>query len=118
MTESGGRRQEWGDRLRARARELGLSDSEVARRLGMTQRRYSSYVNVTREPNFSDLLRICAVLGVTPDHVLGVAPMDPREDAERRAIAAIREMPPRLRESAVAGLEAMASAARGKKAGD
>lgn len=116
MTESAGRAEEWGDRLRARARELGLSDSEVARRLGMTQRRYSSYVNMSREPKYVDLLRVCAALGITPDHVLGVVPMEPRDDAERRAVEAIRAMPPRIREVAVAALEAMAGAARKPRA--
>lgn len=105
MVESGGTGTEgWGDRLRARARELGLTDTEIGRRLGMTQRRYSSYVNMSREPNFQDLARICAVLGVTTDHVLGIRPVEAREDAERRAIEAIRMMPPRARELAVAAL--------------
>ena len=63
----------WGDRLRARARELGLTDVEVARRLGLAQGRYSAYVNGLREPNLSLFVRICQVLGTTPDVVLGVA---------------------------------------------
>lgn len=99
----------WGERLRARGRELGLSDSEVARRIGLTQRRYSSYVNMTREPNFGDLLRICAGLGVTPDWVLGVHPMEPGDDADRRALAALARMPAAYRSLAVAALEGMAA---------
>ncbi len=98
----------WGERLRARGRELGLSDSEVARRVGMTQRRYSSYVNMTREPNFGDLLRICAGLGLTPDWVLGVGPIEPADDAARRALAALARMPAAHRLLAVAALEGMA----------
>ena len=41
----------FGERLRARAKELGLTDSEVARRTGLTQRRNSNYVNETVEPD-------------------------------------------------------------------
>ena len=112
MGDSGAR--DWGERLRERAKELGISDSEVARRVGMTQRRYSSYVNMAREPNYEDLLRVCAVLGITPDHVLGVRPLEPREDVERRAVGALRRMPQKARELALAALEGMAESVRKK----
>jgi transcriptional regulator with XRE-family HTH domain len=57
-------------RLRERARELGLSDAEVARRAGLAERRYGHYVRGTREPDFETLMRICAVLDVTPNDLL------------------------------------------------
>lgn len=60
-----------GEKLRARARELGLSDVEVARRLGMSQSRYANYVVDKREPDFATFIRICRVLGTTPDLLLG-----------------------------------------------
>ena len=61
----------WGERLRARAKELGLTDADVARRLGITQGRYSTYVNMTREPDFATFSRMCKALQTTPDEVLG-----------------------------------------------
>lgn len=64
--------QTWGERLRLRARELGLTDAEVARRLGLAQGRYSAYVNMAREPDLALFLRICQALGTTPDVILGV----------------------------------------------
>ena len=63
---------DWGKRLKRRARALGLSDVQVARALGLSQGRYSSYVNQTREPDLELLVRICAYLGTTPNDVLGV----------------------------------------------
>jgi transcriptional regulator with XRE-family HTH domain len=60
-----------GEKLRARARELGVSDTEVARRLGLSQSRYANYVANKREPDFATLVRICRVLGTTPDLLLG-----------------------------------------------
>ena len=66
------RMETWSDRLRLRARELGLTDVEVARRLGLAQGRYSSYVNGTREPDLLLFVRICEVLQTTPDRILGV----------------------------------------------
>ncbi|WP_241667267.1 helix-turn-helix domain-containing protein [Muricoccus nepalensis] len=63
--------QEVGSRLRVRARVLGLSDAEVARRLGLGATRYANYVNGTREPDFATFLRICQVLETTPNDLLG-----------------------------------------------
>src|SRR5271169_4901612 len=57
-------------RLRDRARQMKLSDAEVARRSGLAERRYGHYVRGTREPDFTTLLRICAVLDATPNDLL------------------------------------------------
>ncbi|MFL1462597.1 helix-turn-helix domain-containing protein [Roseococcus sp. DSY-14] len=60
-------------RLRARARHLGLSDAEVARRAGLGQPRYSNYSNGIREPALDVLVAIARALETTPDRLLGVA---------------------------------------------
>jgi transcriptional regulator with XRE-family HTH domain len=57
-------------RLRERAQELDLSDAEVARRAGLAERRYGHYVRGNRQPDFETLLRIGAVLDVTPNDLL------------------------------------------------
>ncbi len=62
-----------GERLRLRARTLGLTDTEVARRLGLSQGRYSNYVNEVVEPDLGTLVRIARTLGLTADEVLGMA---------------------------------------------
>lgn len=56
--------------LRRKARELGLSHAEVARRAGLAERRYGHYVSGDREPNLATLLRICTVLATTPSELL------------------------------------------------
>lgn len=61
-----------GSRLRARARALGLSDAEIARRLGFGPSRYTNYISDLREPDFATLLRICELLETTPNDILGV----------------------------------------------
>ena len=71
----------WGERLRQRARELGLSDVDVARKLGLAQGRYSAYVNGAREPDLKLFVRICGALGTTPDVILGVSQSASPEDA-------------------------------------
>ncbi len=72
---------EYGERLRLRARELGLSDSEVARRLGLSQSRYAHYVSGVREPDYATFARICRVLAFSPNDALGFAevPEQPTE---------------------------------------
>jgi transcriptional regulator with XRE-family HTH domain len=74
--------QGFGDRLRKRARLLGMSDAEVARRIGLGERRYAHYVADTREPDLATLVKICRTLDVTPNELLGVTDM--REEPEER----------------------------------
>ena len=59
-----------GRRLRERARQLQLSDAEVARRSGLAERRYGHYVRGTREPDLATVLRISDVLDWTPNDLL------------------------------------------------
>ena len=80
-----------GDRLKARAAELGLSGAEVARRAGLTATRYGHYLQDIREPDLATLVRICRVLGLRPDVLLAYDQADPGSDAllaKRAAVAA------------------------------
>ena len=80
-----------GQRLRERARELGLADATVADRLGLSQQRYHNYVSDQTEPDYETLLRICRALYTTPNAVLGTEPprTEPDEaEALRARIAA------------------------------
>lgn len=60
-----------GHRLRVRARELGWSDAEVARRAGIAQTRYANYVSDRHEPDLATFARICSVLGASASDLLG-----------------------------------------------
>lgn len=62
----------FGSRLRQRAKELGISNSEAARRAGLTERRYGHYIVGNREPDLATLVRIAKVLGSSPNWLLGV----------------------------------------------
>jgi len=57
--------------LKKRAQELGLSNAEVARRAGLTERRYGNYITGRREPDLATLVRIARVLETTPNVLLG-----------------------------------------------
>lgn len=60
-----GRRGGVGSKLRTRARALGLSETEVTRRLDMGPSRYTNYVNDVRGPDCDTFLRICRVTGTS-----------------------------------------------------
>ena len=76
-----------GQRLRERAKELGLADATVAERLGLSQQRYHNYVSDQTEPDYETLLRICRALDTTPNAVLGTEPprVEPEEAEALRA---------------------------------
>ena len=77
--------REIGERLRERARKLGLADVEVARRLGLDQTRYSKYVNGDREPDLALFVRICRELETTPNDILGFHDQEGGEAGATRA---------------------------------
>lgn len=58
------------ENIRERADALGLSSAEVARRAGLSERRYGNYVTGRREPDLGTLRRIAAVLSTSVDALL------------------------------------------------
>ena len=77
--------------LRKRAEELGISNAEVARRAGLSERRYGNYVSGRREPDLATLVRIAFVLATTPNDLLGsqVLKKEPADLAQQRAMVAL-----------------------------
>lgn len=59
-------------RLRERAKQLGISNAEAARRIGLEERRYGHYASGRREPDMATLVHIAHILGTTPNWLLGV----------------------------------------------
>lgn len=70
VSEQNVRMQQFGNNLRRRAKELGLTDAEVARRAGISERRYGFYVTGDREPDLATLLRISDILQADTDRLL------------------------------------------------
>lgn len=48
-----------------------MTDAEVARRAGLSERRYGHYITGRNEPNLRTLVKLCKVLETTPDNLLG-----------------------------------------------
>jgi transcriptional regulator with XRE-family HTH domain len=81
--------QVFAQRIRERARELPLSDAEVARRAGLSERRYGYYATGEREPNLATLVRICEVLAATPNDLLLAEGKPPPQSPRDRVLARI-----------------------------
>lgn len=60
----------FGDRLKGLAAGRGLSNADLARRLGITRGAVSNYFTGRRSPNHADLVAIADALGVTTDYLL------------------------------------------------
>lgn len=73
-------------KLRRRAEEFGISNAEVARRVGLSERRYAHYVSGAREPDLATLVRIARVLETTPNELLSFGP-----EAKRSKRALLRD---------------------------
>lgn len=82
--------------LRARARELDLTDTEVARRAGLQTARFNHYVTGRREPDLQTIVRICRVLNTTPNDLLGFDADEPenkeRGNLETRLLASGKQL--------------------------
>lgn len=74
-------------RLRERAEQLGISNAEAARRIGLEERRYAHYVAGRREPDLATLLKIARTLGATPDWLLAFDTSS-QSEPERAALLA------------------------------
>jgi transcriptional regulator with XRE-family HTH domain len=81
---------------RKRAQQLGLSHAEVARKSGLSERRYGNYVSGIRQPDFATLLRISAALLTTPNDLLSAPSLSEGDDvseARREAIRLLQLLP-------------------------
>jgi len=100
-------------RLRKRAKELGISNAEAGRRVGLSERRYAHYVSGEREPDLTTLIRIAGALETSPNELLGFGPDQKRSKRavlKDRLNVAANAMGERELELTVIQAEAVASA--------
>jgi transcriptional regulator with XRE-family HTH domain len=68
--------------LKRRAEQLGISNAEVARRVGLIERRYGNYISGTRQPDRS-LVKISSVLKTSLDELLSNEVNKPAKSTKR-----------------------------------
>jgi transcriptional regulator with XRE-family HTH domain len=103
--------QPFATNLRKRAEELGISNAEVARRAGLSERRYGNYVSGRREPDLATLVKIASVLATTPNDLLTSTVSQPDSEALvlTRATSALAALSGDDLERVVIMMEALAS---------
>ena len=62
----------FGERLKEIRKDLAMSQKDVADDIGVTASAYANYEQGTREPNLETLIKLCEVLNVTADEILGI----------------------------------------------
>lgn len=102
--------------LKKRAETLGLSNAEIARRIGLSERRYAHYVSGRNEPDLALLLKIAEVLNSSVEDLLNEADraedMSHRDKLQQRLIAATAAMTDADLKAAVVQAEAVIKARR------
>jgi transcriptional regulator with XRE-family HTH domain len=63
----------FGKNLNKRAADLGMSNAQAARLVGLSERRFANYITGDREPDLATLVRMAQGLKTTPDELLGVS---------------------------------------------
>lgn len=60
-------------RLREAIKTSGLSQTEIAKRLGITQSTVSKYLRINKYPSLDTFANLCAILDVSADDILGLS---------------------------------------------
>lgn len=65
------RRREFGARVKALRKQAGLTQAEVAEKLGIVPQSVTNYESGKIEPSIRNLISLAAVLGTSTDYLLG-----------------------------------------------
>ncbi len=107
---------EFGERLRHARKEKGLTQKEMAERLGIAGSTYAGYETGFREPDLFRLKAIIKELGVDSSWLLGVDDLEGLTVEEYRHIQKYRALDKRGREAVDMILEQQYQAIAGEKA--
>ncbi|MBQ8451394.1 MAG: helix-turn-helix transcriptional regulator [Clostridia bacterium] len=58
-----------GENIKLARRAKGLTQSDVAKILFMTQQQYSRFENGVFELNYSQIVKLCEILDITPNEI-------------------------------------------------
>lgn len=68
------RRKRFGARVRIMRNCLGMTQEDLAKKIGVTNQAVAAYEKGKREPPFGNLIRLARALNVTADWLIGTAP--------------------------------------------
>jgi transcriptional regulator with XRE-family HTH domain len=92
-------KRHFGARVRQVRKRKGITQVELAARLGVTQRGVSYYENEAQNPSIEIIERIAAALGVTKRQLLDDEPPPPNNERRpirslQKRLAMVSELPP------------------------
>ena len=82
---------DFSERLKNERKKAGLSQKELAEKLGLNCRTYASYERGERDISTSLLINICKTLKVSADMLLGNPLGDTNEKTEKPPVTELRE---------------------------
>ena len=65
------RRKQFGARIKNMRKSLGLTQADLAKKIGVTKQAITTYETGIREPSFRNLIKLSRALNVTTDWLLG-----------------------------------------------
>ena len=65
------RRKQFGARIKSARKSLGLTQADLAKKIGVTKQAITTYETGIREPSFRNLIKLSRALNVTTDWLLG-----------------------------------------------
>lgn len=99
--------------LKSARKQAGMTQKEVASRLGITESTYCGYETGKREPDAARIGQIAQILGVTGNFLLDLPEREERPALtpdERRLLSLFRALDDRGRAAVIATAEALAVA--------
>ena len=75
-----------GDRVRRLRFDNGLTQAEVAQRIGVTQQTYSRYEGEGAKLDSEVIVKLCELYGVTADYILGIEAVGGKSGAEKLSL--------------------------------
>ena len=61
------------ERLSQEIKNSGLSNTEIAKQLGVSQSIISKYRNMQKRPTLDTFAKLCKILDVSADYILGLS---------------------------------------------
>ncbi len=88
---------DFGQKLKTLRKEKGLTQVQLARRIGVTKSVVSAYETSSRYPSYDVLIKFASIFGVSTDYLLGVEKnrtldISPLTPEQQRAVAHIVEL--------------------------
>lgn len=69
------------ERLQEARIDAGLKQSDIAKEIGLTTSAYGYYEQGKREPNLETLMKLCSILNVSSDYLLGIDDVNEHQES-------------------------------------